>query len=85
MVKPILKLKMSFIDIKNMFNKIQTDNHNVKKSVTTKEKYILRKMSFMFQSTKVNTYATKHFIYIFVITFELFWSQEIMRSQWGHS
>ena len=55
MVKPILKLKMSFIDIKNMFNKIQTDNHNVKKSVTTKEKYILRKMSFMFQSTKVNT------------------------------
>ena len=85
MVKPILKLKMSFIDIKNMFNKIQTDNHNVKKSVTTKEKYILRKMSFMFQSTKVNTYTTKHFIYIFVITFEPFWSQEIMRSQWGHS
>ena len=58
MVKTILKLKMSFIDVKNMFNKMQTDNHNVKKSVTTKEKFILRKMGLMFQFSKVNIYTT---------------------------
>ena len=27
-----------------MFNKMQTDNHNFSKNVTTNEKYILRKM-----------------------------------------
>ena len=58
MVKTILKLKMSFIDVKNMFNKMQTDNHNVKKSVTTKEKFILTKMGLMFQFSKVNIYTT---------------------------
>ena len=35
-----------------MFNRIQTDNHNLEKNVTTNEKYILRKMGFTAQKMK---------------------------------
>ena len=66
MVKPILKLKMSFIDLKNLFNKMQADNHNVKKSVTTNEKYILRKMGLYFNSLK-SIFIQHNILYIFLL------------------
>ena len=50
----------------NMFNKIQTDNHNLEKNVTTNEKYILRKMGLKF--------CKKVFYMNFVIKVEPFWS-----------
>ena len=49
-----------------MFNKIQTDNQNLEKNVTTNEKYILRKMGLKF--------CKKVFYVYFVINVEPFWS-----------
>ena len=48
-----------------MFNKMQTDNHNFRKNITTNEKYILRKMGLNFHKIALYMY--------FVTKFERFW------------
>ena len=50
----------------NMFDKVQADNHNLRKNVTTDEKYILRKMGLKFHKVAFYMY--------FVLKFVPFWS-----------
>ena len=60
-----------------MLNKMQIDNHNFRKNITTNEKYILRKMRLKF--------CKLAFHINFVIKFELLPSSEATRDQRDHS
>ena len=69
-----------------MFDKMQTDNHNLVKDVTTNEKYILRKMALKFQFPKFNIYAKWHFIYVLLKNLNpegVKRSEEAMRQFWN--
>ena len=59
-----------------MFEKLQTDNHNLKKNVTMNEKKILKKMGLKFHKILFYIY--------FVIKCELLWSYEAMMGRRCH-
>ena len=63
--------------------KMQTDNHNSKKNVTTDKKHILRKPSLKFQNPKFS-FSCRIALYIFfVIKCETFGVKRSIRSFWN--
>ena len=48
--------------------KIQTDNHNFRKNVTTDKKYTLRKMGLKFKIPSSTFFAKYNFIYFLLLT-----------------
>ena len=59
-----------------MFNKTLTDNHNLRKNVTTNEKQILKKVGLNFHKIA--------FYMCFAEKWVTFWSYKTMRGESGH-